>query len=267
MPGSAMTEARYLLRFDDLCPTMNWRVWDEIEAQLVRHGVRPILAVVPDNRDPKLVIDPPRQDFWERVRGWQAMGWTIALHGYQHLYVNQNPGLMKLTPQSEFAGLPRAVQEAKLRSGLAIFAEQGVRPDAWVAPSHSFDRTTIDLLGELGVPVISDGLGDLPFSLRGCITCIPQQLWDFRRRSSGIWTVCYHHNGWDAHRLERFCSILAMHAAEMTDVPSIVRAFGDRRRTLADRWSASWRLLWGIRLRTMASRLLRRFIPRKPLPR
>ena len=77
--------ARYLVRFDDICPTMNWAAWSRIETVLDRHGVAPILAVVPDNRDPKLMVDNSRADFWARVRGWQTKGWTIALHGFQHL--------------------------------------------------------------------------------------------------------------------------------------------------------------------------------------
>ena len=63
-----MADTRYILRFDDICPTMNWAAWEAIEALLTRHDVRPILAVVPDNRDPKLVVDPPMADFWAQVR-------------------------------------------------------------------------------------------------------------------------------------------------------------------------------------------------------
>ena len=83
------SECRYLIRFDDICPTMNWAGWDAIESLLMRHSIRPILAVVPDNRDPKLIVDSPCADFWERVRKWQRAGYAIALHGYQHRYVNQ----------------------------------------------------------------------------------------------------------------------------------------------------------------------------------
>ena len=50
--------ARYLLRFDDLCPTMNWGMWDRIEELLVKASIRPIVAVIPDNRDPKMDIGP-----------------------------------------------------------------------------------------------------------------------------------------------------------------------------------------------------------------
>ena len=85
---------QYLLRFDDICPTMNWRVWAEIETVLVQRQLKPLLAVVPDNRDPGLQVDSPAGDFWDRARVWQERGWTIALHGFQHRYVSRNAGMV-----------------------------------------------------------------------------------------------------------------------------------------------------------------------------
>ncbi|WP_257307410.1 DUF2334 domain-containing protein [Geothrix campi] len=243
-----MAESRYLIRFDDICPTMNWSMWEAIEAHLVQFQVKPILAVVPDNRDPKLMVDPPRQDFWDRVRQWQATGYTIALHGYQHLYVNKNAGMLGVTPQSEFAGLPRAEQEAKLRKALAIFAEQGVRVDAWVAPSHSFDRTTVGLLAELGVGVISDGLWPRPFTEANGITWLPQQLWSFHPKPEGVWTVCNHHNAWSAQRLDQFAKDLQIYASRITDVPAVLCDYEGRRISLSDRWSGFAEFLWTHRI-------------------
>ncbi len=234
----------YIVRFDDICPTMNWRVWEEIESHLERFAVKPILAVVPDNQDPKLVVDAPRPDFWDRVRGWQAKGYTIALHGYQHRYVNKNGGMMRLNPQSEFAGLSRAEQEEKLRMGLAIFEANGVKADAWVAPSHSFDATTVSLLAELGVPVISDGLWPMPFTQPDGITWVPQQLWSFEPMKRGVWTVCLHHNGWSAQRVDQFGLNLAAYANRLTDVPAVVKAHRGRRLTLSDKWSALVDFIW-----------------------
>jgi predicted deacetylase len=238
-----MSDARFLLRFDDLCPTMNWAMWDAIEAHLVRMEVRPILAVVPDNRDPKLVAGPPRADFWDRVRRWQGMGWAIALHGCQHVYVNRNPGMIGLNPQSEFAGLARSVQERKLTVGLGIFREQGVRADAWVAPAHSFDRTTVELLVELGVPVISDGLWRWPFRRRGMIW-VPQQVWDFCPRPPGVWTVCLHPNAWSRTDLEAFIAHLETYAARMTDLAAVVDRYGTRAPTLGDHLTAGYASAW-----------------------
>ena len=61
-----VTAAKYLLRFDDVCPGMNWTVWREVESVLHANGVRPLVAIVPDNRDAHLNVGPARADFWER---------------------------------------------------------------------------------------------------------------------------------------------------------------------------------------------------------
>ena len=98
---------RYLVRFDDICPTMNWTVWRQVEEALVEEGVEPILAVVPDNRDPNLTFDWPEPRFWDRVRQWQARGWTIGMHGYHHRYETEDAGIVGRNRYSEFAGLSR----------------------------------------------------------------------------------------------------------------------------------------------------------------
>lgn len=253
-----MGKAYYLLRFDDICPTMNWRIWSEIESLLIQSGIRPILAVVPDNRDPKLMIDPGDANFWGRVRSWQSKGWAIALHGYQHYYTNRNPGILRLTPQSEFAGLARVEQEAKLESGLAIFHREGVRTDCWVAPSHSFDWTTVELLAELGVKVISDGLWPWPHTGRRGMTWVPQQLWDrLCPRLPGVWTACYHHNTWSAERLEHFRSNIKGFTSQITSLANVLDSFKGRRLTLLDRVRAEWGLTRNHRLGPLLMRLSR----------
>jgi predicted deacetylase len=227
--------AKYLLRFDDLCPTMNWKVWSEIEAALTDHRLKPILAVVPDNRDPKLRVAAPAQDFWERVRRWQARGWTIALHGFQHKYIAERPGIITPRKQTEFAGVPTAEQEEKLRRGMEIFKEQGVYPRVWIAPSNSFDGTTVSLLPGVGIRIICDGCFRLPFvSQRQHVVWVPQQLYCFRPAPRGIWTVCYHHNQWTASDLVEFRKSLDRYHADIWSLDEVLQAWGGRR----SQWSA-----------------------------
>lgn len=225
---------RYLLRFDDLCPTLDWDVWDQVEPLLLEHGVRPILAVVPDNRDPHLVAGPERRDFWARVRAWQARGWAIGLHGYQHLYVNREPGILALNHRSEFAGLSFEAQLDKLGKGLALFAGEGVRADAWIAPSHSFDGNTLLALKALGLRVVSDGMALRPFRDATGATWVPQQFASMRPMPWGVWTFCYHVNGMGPGGLARFSIALAQLAPRMITLPEAV-ALGDRDRSGADR--------------------------------
>ena len=45
----------YLLRLDDASEYMNIKKWQEMESLLDRHGIRPIVGVIPHNLDPSLV--------------------------------------------------------------------------------------------------------------------------------------------------------------------------------------------------------------------
>jgi hypothetical protein len=236
-----VTGARYIVRFDDICPTMNWRVWQRIEALIDRHGIKPIMAVVPDNRDPMLAVDAPASDFWPRVRRWQAAGWTIALHGHQHVYTTRDAGLVGINPYGEFAGLPRSQQAAKLKQALSIFAAEGVRADAWVAPAHSFDATTVELLLDVGIRVVSDGFYPRAVCHLGAVW-VPQQLWRFRPMPAGLWTVCHHHNGYDDTAIENFARQIAVHAEQIVALPAPAELDAAPRRGVADMaFAAAWR--------------------------
>ncbi len=226
--------AKYLLRFDDICPTMNWRIWSEIEAALVERNLRPILAVVPDNQDPALRVVPSAEDFWERVRNWQAKGWSIALHGYQHKYVTCHPGIVTRRKKSEFAGVPAAEQEEKLRRGVQIFRHHRVKPRLWIAPSNSFDAATLALLPRFGISMVCDGYFRFPFVGCGDMFWVPQQLFGFRPAPSGVWTVCYHPNDWTATDLRRFREDLDHYGPAISSLDEIVAEWSERR----SGWSA-----------------------------
>jgi predicted deacetylase len=195
----------FLLRFDDICPTMRWDIWSEIESALIHYDIKPILAVVPDNQDPVLQPAPAVPDFWQRVRRWQDLGWTIAMHGYQHLYVANDGGLVTLRKKSEFASLPAVVQEEKLRRGMEIFAREGINSRVWIAPGNAFDEVTASLLPKVGIDAISAGWSWRPFVGPHEITWLPCQLSILRPVPAGVWTVCYHSNSWS--RLD-FCDFL-----------------------------------------------------------
>jgi predicted deacetylase len=66
---------------------MNWTIWNHVDEILTMEGIKPILAVIPDNRNPSLFIKKEKQDFWGYVREKQKQCWSIGLHGYQHVYI------------------------------------------------------------------------------------------------------------------------------------------------------------------------------------
>ncbi len=234
IPSRRLT-AQYLIRIDDICPTMNWAVWQEVENVLVRWGIKPLLAVIPDNQDGFLKGSPPENAFWQHVRDWRDRGWSIGLHGYRHEYVTRDPGIMGINNYSEFAGLPEETQAAKLRKALQIFCRQGIQPDVWVAPAHSFDRTTLDLLREMGLRRISDGFFLFPNLDSTGMLWIPQQLWRFRAMPVGVWTVCLHINNWGPREILRFQRDVERYHRNIISLPDAITRFGDRRRDWRDK--------------------------------
>jgi peptidoglycan/xylan/chitin deacetylase (PgdA/CDA1 family) len=224
---------------------MNWRVWSEIEIILDEANIKPIMAVVPDNQDPRLSVDSPISNFWEKVRKWQSRGWCIALHGYQHVYVNKNPGIL-LHPnrKSEFAGLTREAQSEKLTRGLNIFCREGVKADCWVAPAHTFDWTTVDLLNQLGVKVISDGFWPWPYTDKRGMTWIPHQLSSLVHKKSGVWGVGYHINSWNRDQVILFHKDVDHFASSITSLSAVMSVFGRRRLRFNDKLNATHFLVW-----------------------
>ena len=45
---------KYLLRFDDIAPNMNWRLFYKIKELLIKYKIKPILGVIPNNKDKEL---------------------------------------------------------------------------------------------------------------------------------------------------------------------------------------------------------------------
>ena len=220
---------RFLLRFDDICPTMRWATWSEIEKALIDHDIKPLLAVVPDNRDPVLEVDRPVTDFWERVRHWQGLGWNIALHGYQHLYVARDGGLVTRRKKSEFASLSAQEQEEKLRRGMEIFEREGIQSRVWIAPGNAFDATTVSLLPRFGIDVISAGWFWGPFVGPHEMTWLPCQLSIMRPVPAGFWSVCYHHNSWSRAELSEFQNDLERYHHQIAGLDEVLETSPKRR--------------------------------------
>jgi predicted deacetylase len=246
--------ARFLIRFDDICPTLNWKVWQEIERILIEEDVKPILAVIPDNQDPQLLEDSPDEHFWDRVRAWQARGWTIGLHGYRHQYVTQDSGIMGVNKFSEFAGLPLEEQRAKLEKAVEIFAHEGVHPDVWVAPAHSFDANTVRALVSVGINTISDGSSLYPHRDAQGVFWVPQQLWNLRPVPFGVWTVCIHYQDAPYTDLVKFRQRIREYKQSITSFPEMVEAYKQRKKTWMDSvflraWKLAIRVKGGLRAR------------------
>ena len=220
--------AQYLLRIDDLCPTVHGERWQRVSATIRRHGIRPILAVVPDNRDPELAISAADAGFWAAMRSMEQEGAVVALHGFQHVCARRARSMVPLHGTGEFAGAPLEVQRRWIREGLGILRGHGLEPKLWVAPRHSFDRNTLEALRGEGIGFLSDGQARRPH-LREDVVWIPQQLWSPVEKTKGLWTICFHPNGLDETQLRAVEAFLAEHAAQFTSFERVAREWSARR--------------------------------------
>lgn len=207
---------QYLIRLDDACPTMNRQLWGRIEDILDKYGVKPLVGVIPHNEDPQQKIDTKDEKFWLKVKAWQNKGWTIALHGYNHCYTS-NGGLKGLNPmweRSEFSGLSLEEQKNKIRQGVALMRENGINPQFFFAPSHTFDENTLEALkAESDIRVISDTIAVRPYRFKD-FAIIPQIGGHCSEmKLPGIWTFCLHPNTMTDDNFEQTESFISAHSS------------------------------------------------------
>ena len=218
-----MNQQQYLIRLDDACPTMDSAKWGRIEEILDCYGIKPMVGVIPHNEDPKQQIDSVDANFWNKVHQWEDKGWAIALHGYNHCY-SSDGGLKGLNPmwsRSEFAGLSLEEQQVKIRKGVSIMREQGINPQYFFAPSHTFDENTLNALREESdIRIISDTIATKPYHYKDFVI-IPQFGGQCREmKLSGLFTICLHPTTMEDGAFEKTDKFLKTHRELFT-------SFGD----------------------------------------
>ena len=204
--------AKYIFRLDDISWDMNYHNFKRIMEIFLKYDIKPLLGVIPHNVDENLKQQAGNErlsfsDFWDLISGLQnEHKCDIAIHGYEHKYVNENGGLLKWNQLSEFAGLPYDEQYEKLKKAIDIFDCHGIRYTSFMAPAHSFDEVTLKALNDCGIKFLTDGLSAFPYK-KSDVWLIPAQWAIPTKKLYGYHTFCFHINGWqDKHflRLERF---------------------------------------------------------------
>lgn len=155
------------IRMDDITPDMDWAKFLRFKELCDLYQVKPLIGVVPENKDEMLRVDNVREDFWEYILQLQRDGWVIAQHGSEHIYKTKKMGCFPLNRLSEFAGLSYNEQLASLKKGQDILKTHGIYTDVFMAPAHSYDRKTLKALKVLGFRKITDGFGKYPYMRKG----------------------------------------------------------------------------------------------------
>ena len=155
--------AECMIRLDDITPDMDWERFNRVKQILDKYQIRPLIGVVPDNKDENLHKGDNKEDFWNTIRALQSDGWAVAQHGTYHCYETQNAGILRINPFSEFAGLSYEEQLRKVQDGRRILEQNGIVTDIFMAPGHTYDNNTLKALYECGFRVITDGLFHKPY--------------------------------------------------------------------------------------------------------
>jgi len=189
--------ARFLIRLDDACETSDFEKWNLITDILIQKNIRPIVAVIPENRDLQMHYSEPNdQEFYNLIKKWKLNNWTIAQHGCYHIYhkVNALCSFHPINNFSEFSSLNIEQQLNLIDTGSKLMSSKGIPSNIFVFPGHHFDYNSIRAIKKsMKIDYISDGFFLFPMKIFG-LKFIPQQLWDFRKRFFGIWTINLHPN-------------------------------------------------------------------------
>lgn len=198
---------QYIVRLDDISWDMNYENFIKIKKLLIKYNVKPVIGIIPNNKDLSLKeytgVKMEKEHFWNEVKELQSQnGWSVALHGYDHVYVTDNGGLFNINPRAEFAGLPYEIQNEKIRKGKKILEDESIRIDAFMAPGHSLDWVTVRALLDNGISVVTDGIAYYPYKEKG-MQFIPQTSPWFRKGAFGVETVCFHINSWRDEQFDK----------------------------------------------------------------
>lgn len=193
--------AQYIFRLDDISYDMNFENFCKIRDLFFKYNIKPIIGVIPCNKDKKLKSQVgaeliTQEYFWDMIKELQHKGWSISLHGFDHVYISRDSGIFMRNDRAEFAGLPYDIQELKIREGKKILEGHGLSITSFMAPAHSLDWNTVKALLQNGISCITDGKTAFPYHKKGMFF-VPQ-IWPWpRRKIVGIQTVCLHINLWD----------------------------------------------------------------------
>ncbi len=209
----------YFIRLDDAAEFRDIDKWNQMEKMLVNHEIKPIFGIIPDCQDPDLTGYPKDDSFWETVKKWVDMGWTPAMHGYQHVFKTNEGGLNPVNDYSEFAGVSYVEQSKSISMGYDILKSHGIKAKIFFAPAHTYDTNTLRALKEnTDIRIISDTVADDVY-YENDFYFIPQQAGAVRMLPFKITTFCYHPNTMSESDFQCLEVFIEAHSAEFENFP------------------------------------------------
>ena len=84
-----------LIRIDDIAAHMKWDLIQKCEILFDELNIKPLLGVIPNNKDEEFLKYEKKDAFWHKVRGWQSQGWEIIDEEYSIQGIGPHRSMMK----------------------------------------------------------------------------------------------------------------------------------------------------------------------------
>ena len=225
------------VRLDDITSDMDYEKFYKMKQILDTYQIKPLIGVVPFNEDKNLMQGPKHEDFPGFLQGLLREGWSMALHGYEHLYSTNKGGLFPLNHFSEFAGLSLEKQNAMIAEGKEQLANWGIETNIFMAPAHSFDRNTLKALKKNGFSYMTDGFGKKPFVRSGLVflpIAIKQS--DCYKETEGYTTLVYHTNTMEEKDFERCKKLFEDNKKSLISYEELLKQSPSKRCFIGNLW-------------------------------
>ena len=212
-----------LVRMDDITETMNWILMDKCEKLFDKFKIKPLLGIIPINKDPELLKLPKNDRFWERVENWKNKGWEITMHGCNHLYTQKSDknDIFNYGGNSEFYGLDYSMQLNKIKTGLEEFKKRKIKVRSFFAPNHIYDSNTLKALKDSDIKIIIDGYGLFPY-YKNEILFIPQLFYKEIFLPFGIQSTQMHINEWNDEAYKNFEIFVKKNYSKILNLNNII---------------------------------------------
>lgn len=206
-----------LIRIDDVCENMNWNLMSKLESLFDNYSIKPVLGVIPNNRDEDFLSFPRNDNFWDQVRKWQVKGWEIVQHGDTHIYdrlCSKKSDYFEYGGGSEFFGHPLDVQEKRIKNGLEKFKREKINIRSFFAPNQTYDENTFIALKNCGINEVIDGYGLMPYTEKN-VKFIPQLFEKVVLLPFGIQSTKLHLHIWDENDYKKFENFIKINSKKI----------------------------------------------------
>ena len=211
------------IRFDDVCESMDIEKFNKIINIIEKYNIKPLIGIIPENLDKKLIINHNSQkEFSSLIFEMKSKGFLFAQHGLNHVYVNENSGILGINKKSEFAGLSYEEQYEKIKKGKTILENKGVYSNIFMAPSHSFDKNTLKALKDNDFMYVTDGYTSFNYMFYNLIF-IPCMHSCTAEKATGVITLCIHSNTLSDKGIIEFSNFLENNKNSLVDYNELLK--------------------------------------------